>query len=161
MSFKKQETKLGNIDPRNSKIKKSLLSTSKTFGKMSVFGKSFITEEVNDTDEELDEVYDFGSLATADSPEKLLQSMSFNVDTALLYEIEKTCVLSQANRYCPILLQVNDKELVKEYGGEYVIQVWSDEKQLLYEKVRESTIYSWSLINNFFVFRDELSETIK
>ena len=88
---------------------------------MSVFGKSFITEEVNDTDEELDEVYDFGSLATADSPEKLLQSMSFNVDTALLYEIEKTCVLSQANSYCPILLQVNDKDLVKEYGGEYVI----------------------------------------
>ena len=161
MSFKKQETKLGNIESKNSKIKKSLLSTSKTFGKMSVFGKSFITEEVNDTDEELDEVYDFGSLATADSPEKLLQSMSFNVDTALLYEIEKTCVLSQANRYCPILLQVNDKDLVKEYGGEYVIQVWSDEKQLLYEKVRESTIYSWSLINNFFVFRDELSETIK
>ena len=87
MSFKKQETKLGNIESKNSKIKKSLLSTSKTFGKMSVFGKSFITEEVNDTDEELDEVYDFGSLATADSPEKLLQSMSFNVDTSQLYEI--------------------------------------------------------------------------
>ena len=32
----------------------SKLGNSKTFGKMSVFGKSFITEEVNDTDEELD-----------------------------------------------------------------------------------------------------------
>ena len=120
-----------------------------------------MTGEIEDSEDELDEKYDFVKLATADSPETLLQSMSFNVDTSLLYDIEKTCVLSEANSYCPILLQVNDKDLQKQYGGEYVVQVWSNEKKLLYEKVRQSTIYSWSLVNNFFVFREELSETVK
>ena len=70
-----------------------------------------MTGEIEDSEDELDEKYDFVKLATADSPETLLQSMSFNVDTSLLYDIEKTCVLSEANLYCPILLQVNDKDL--------------------------------------------------
>ena len=47
--------------------------------------------------------------------------MSFDVDTSLLYEIEKTCVQSQANPYCPILLQVTDRKLEEQYGGEYVV----------------------------------------
>ena len=112
--LKKQETKIGNIGSSGSKIDKkrtSILSGSK-LGKLSVFGgKSMMAGEAEDSEEELDEKYDFVKLATADSPEALLQSMSFNVDTSLLYDIEKTCVLSEANSYCPILLQVNDKDL--------------------------------------------------
>ena len=31
----------------------------------------------------------------------------------------------------------------------------------MYQKVRESTLQSWSIVNNFFVYREELSETVK
>ena len=37
--------------------------------------------------------------------------MSFTVDTRKLYSVISTCNNNQANKYCPVLLQVNDKEL--------------------------------------------------
>ena len=75
----------------------------------------------DDEDEVPDAKYDFATLASAESPEDLLQSMSFNVDTSKLYSIESTCINSQANPYCPVQIRVNDPKLAKQYGGTWLV----------------------------------------
>ena len=47
------------------------------------------------------------------------------------------------------------------YGGEYLIQVWDDNKNLIFERVRSKEIKTWSLSNNTFVFLEDLDQLRK
>ena len=53
-------------------------------------------------------VSDFKDMCTAETSGELLQSMSFPVDVSCLYNIISTCISNEANKYCPVLLQVAD-----------------------------------------------------
>ena len=81
---------------------------------LSTMGKTLIG---GDDEDSLDVRYNFRELATAEDPEDLLKSMSFNVDTSKLYSIESTCINNQANPYCPVQIKVNDDRLAKRYRG--------------------------------------------
>ena len=118
---KRRESKIGELQPRISRRMSFLSSSNFKKGGFSLISKSLFAGEAEESEDELNETYDFKKLATAKTPETLLKSMSFNVDTSRLYLIEKTCVLSQANLYCPILLRITDNELIKSYGGEFVV----------------------------------------
>ena len=69
------------------------------------------------------------------SPINLLKQMSFNIPLQDLYTIKKTCSTNEDNPYCPIVLKINDPNLVKLYDGEYLIQVWHKNKVKLFERV--------------------------
>ena len=116
---RRRESKLGALAAYGgSKI--GTLRTSKLAGSKLArsMAKSLVAGD--EEDELLDVKYDFGKLATAESPEALLQSMSFHVDTSRLYAIESTCIHNQANPYCPVQIRVNDQRLAKAYGGSYL-----------------------------------------
>ena len=49
-----------------------------------------------------------------------------------------TCYFNEQMEYCPILLKIRDEVLIKEYGCEYLLQVWSTEGQMVYEKPLKS-----------------------
>ena len=78
-------------------------------------------------EEEEDKVkYDFLKLARAENSSALLKDMSFNVDISKLYSVCTSACNNQANRYCPVQLKVNDIALIEHYGGQYLIQLWTE-----------------------------------
>ena len=104
---------------------------------------------------EFDAKYDFNKLATTVDPEDLMKSMSFNVDTSKLYSIESTCINNEANPYCPVQIKINDENLATQYGGDYLVQLWNNKQNLLFQRVRNKLVYSWNIINNIFIFMED------
>ena len=83
--------------------------------------------------------------------------MSFNVDISKLYSVLTSACNNQANRYCPVQLCVNDLSLIEHYGGQYLIQLWSDNKELVYQRVRSQPLANRNLIDNYFIFQEDES----
>ena len=84
-------------------------------------------------------------------------NMSFNIDTSQLYVLEKSCMQNQANPFCPVLLRITNETLAKRYGGQYLIQVWNRQKELIFQRVRTQPITSWNLTGKYFVFKEDWS----
>ena len=147
---KRRESKLGDLGA-------SLLAGSKL---KSALGRSSMIGAEDEDDLGADVRYNFRELATAENPEDLLKSMSFNVDCSKLYAIESTCINNQANPYCPVQIKVNDPTLVRDYGGTYLVQVWSAARKLMFQRVRSKPIECWNLIGRHFVFLED-QEAVK
>ena len=59
-----------------------------------------------------------------------------------------TCYCNANMDYCPVLLKIINKILVREYECDYLLQVWNFEGKMIYDKHLKSkdtsTLYFWS-----------------
>ena len=111
----------------------------------------------DEDDREVDAEYDWAAMVAVDRAEQLVKNMSFTIDIGKLYRLEKTCMSNERNPYCPVLLRVSNPDLQAAYGGQYLVQVWSRSRKLVFQRVRPSTITSWNLVGNYFVFQEDRS----
>ena len=52
-----------------------------------------------------------------------------------LYTLEEVRSNSEQNRFCAILLKIVSLELRKQYEGCYLLQVWTRDGNLVYNKI--------------------------
>ena len=81
--------------------------------------------------------------------------MSFNVDISKLYTVVASGCTNQANKYCPVQMRVNDKRLIEHYGGTYLVQLWSADKELVYQTARKQPLSNRNLTDDYFVFQED------
>ena len=96
--------------------------------------------------------YDFMKLARMENSTALLKNMSFNVDISKLYSVVGSVCNNQANHFCPVQLRINDLTLAEHYGGPYLIQLWTNKQELVYQRVRNQPLLNRNLVNNYFIF---------
>jgi len=91
-------------------------------------------------------------LSKCTTSEKYLELVSHQIPVNDLYMPVKTCSRSQENIYCPVLIQITNKELQMMYRGRYLLQVWDIHGSLIYSKILQYNIHTWNMLGNFLVF---------
>lgn len=82
-----------------------------------------------------------------------LNEMTFDVNLKDLYTVEETCLSNKNSYFCPVLLKVNDKELLKYNDGfDYLIQIWTKVGLLYYERKLKKKPLQWSISGKLFLF---------
>ncbi|TNV87472.1 hypothetical protein FGO68_gene17664 [Halteria grandinella] len=56
-------------------------------------------------------------------------------------------------KYCPVLLFIENKELQKEFGGDYMLQVYNNEGKCVFDKILHYDVASWNIFFDYFVFK--------
>ena len=52
-------------------------------------------------------------------------------------------------------MRVNDKRLIEHYGGQYLVQLWSADKELVYQTSRKFPLSNRNLTDDYFVFQED------
>jgi hypothetical protein len=76
--------------------------------------------------------YDFRTLAAQDSASSLLHKMQTSVPLDQLYRFRNTACTNELNQYCPMLLEVTNRKLQIMLKGNYLLQVWNKNRNLLF-----------------------------
>ena len=58
-------------------------------------------------------------------------------------------------------MRVNDKRLIEHYGGQYLVQLWSADKELVYQTARKQPLSNRNLIDNYFVFQEDETHQVE
>ncbi|CDW71887.1 wd-40 repeat protein [Stylonychia lemnae] len=67
-----------------------------------------------------------------------LREISYQVNLTELYKVIGSCYLNAQMEFCPVLVQINHTLLKKEYGAEYLLQVWDRQGQKVYQRPLKS-----------------------
>ncbi len=85
-----------------------------------------------------------------------------------MYTLESTCHYHEGMPYCPVILKISDK-LREKYREEtlYLLQVWSNDHQKIYEvelqsnqsscvnKINIGPIKAWNVNFDYFIYKPE------
>ena len=52
-------------------------------------------------------------------------------------------------------MKINDKWLIEKYGGQYLVQLWSQDMELVYERVRKQPLANRNLNGRYFIFQED------
>ena len=52
-------------------------------------------------------------------------------------------------------MKINDMRLIEHYGGQYLIQLWSEDQELVYQRVRKQPLTNRNLVDNYFVYQED------
>ena len=64
--------------------------------------------------------------------ELFLEAVKKDAPLDKLFKVVLDCYRDQNLLMCPLLVEVVDPELMKFYGGKYLIQVWNDEGNMVF-----------------------------
>ena len=106
-------------------------------------------------DEEQSVTYDFLKLARAGNSSDLLKQMSFRVDISKLYSVCASQSCNSANPQFAVQLKVNDLSLIEHYGGRYLVQLWNNNREIVYQRVRNEPVTNRNLIDNWLIFQED------
>lgn len=64
-----------------------------------------------------------------------------NICMLELFKLRMCCTGSESHKNYPIVLEIMDLDLRILYGGQYLLQIWSDSGEIQYEKVLKCKIF--------------------
>ena len=80
----------------------------------------------------------------------------YSVPLDKLYKILASCQFRQDAEFCPVLIQIMDEQIRKIRDKfEYLLQVWTDEGELVYERTLHKPISNWNISGNKLVFQED------
>jgi hypothetical protein len=79
----------------------------------------------------------------------------FRVPLDELYKVIDSCVFDPINVFCPVLLQIKDPQILEENDRkEYLLQVWSNRGEMIFERALEKPISNWNISTDKFLFQE-------
>ena len=73
-----------------------------------------------------------------------------------LYQVLDSCNYSSDLEYCPVLLEIKNKDILdsKSGGKPYLLQVWDKKGTLLFERKLDSPIENWNISTDKLMFHE-------
>ena len=79
----------------------------------------------------------------------------FKVPIDKLYTVMASCLYNEANYFCPVLVKVNDPKILQQtHQKEFLLQVWTREGKMIFERALDVPIMNWNISGNKFVFQE-------
>lgn len=93
-----------------------------------------------------------------DSESSYLSALQKLVPLKDLYDLEASCNYNQTNLWCPVLLKVGQvlrEKFPEELENPYLLQVWSSSGELVFERSLSSSVMSWGIFGDTFIFQEK------
>ena len=93
-----------------------------------------------------------------DSESSYLSALQKLVPLKDLYDLEASCNYNQTNSWCPVLLKVGEvlqKKFPDELKNPYLLQVWSNLGELVFERSLSNSVMSWGIFGDTFIFQEK------
>ena len=85
----------------------------------------------------------------------------YSVPLDKLYEVMASCQFSENSDFCPVLLKIKDeKVLLKNDFKPYLVQVWTKNGVMVFERSMEKPISNWNISHDKFIFQENPKEPV-
>lgn len=87
---------------------------------------------------------------------EMLNSVMYKVPLDKLYRVVASCNYNSMNYYCPVLVEVMDKEALKIHGEDkpFLLQVWNLKGEMVFERALKQPVANWNIANDVLMFQE-------
>ena len=79
----------------------------------------------------------------------------YSVPLNKLYKIMASCQYNENAEFCPVLIEVIDKKILEQDPEHpYLLQVWSNRGDMLFERGLKKPISNWNISRDKFIFQE-------
>ena len=91
-----------------------------------------------------------------------MKQVSYLVPIKELYEVVASCNFSTELEFCPVILRINDENIIRKNNDkEFLMQVWTKKGELAFEKKLDKPVHNWNISTDKLLFHEtEDSDTI-
>ena len=83
-----------------------------------------------------------------------MDNVKFSVPLNKLYKVIASCNYNASNAFCPVLVEIIDKFVLKNNKGmKFLLQVWTNKGDLVFEKALKQPCCNWNLTKDKFLFQ--------
>ena len=84
-----------------------------------------------------------------------MHKVMYSVPLNQLYEVVASCNYDEKSNFCPVLIRIVD-EKIKSFnpGKHYLVQVWTKEGQIIFERAMSKPISNWNITRDKFLFQE-------
>ena len=89
-----------------------------------------------------------------------MENVQYKVPLDDLYKVVASCNYLHGAKFCPVLVKIMHKDIVKECDGiRWLLQVWTDKGDMIFERPMKNPVANWNITDNKFVFLEETHST--
>lgn len=91
-----------------------------------------------------------------DTTEEYIHKLRFSIPLDKLYTVYDSCMYNTTSVFCPVLVQIGEKLLKaqREVGHPFLLQVWTNEGKLIFERALAEPLHAWNMHENRLVFQE-------
>ena len=90
------------------------------------------------------------------SSEEYMQKVMYKVPLNKLYKVFASCNYNERSLYCPVLVKIMDKDILKKnFGKQFLLQVWTIEGILVFERSMHKPVCNFCISDDKFLFQEE------
>ena len=91
-----------------------------------------------------------------------MKQVSYLVPIKDLYEVVASCNFSTELDFCPVILRINDENIIEKNGGKaFLMQVWTRKGELAFERKLDKPVDNWNISTDKLLFHEtEDSDTL-
>ena len=84
-----------------------------------------------------------------------MKEVMFKIPLTKLYKLEASCQYNEDSNFCPVLVRITDKQVLKEYGGKlFLLQVYNRAGEMVFERPLDQPVVNWNISGDNFVFQE-------
>eukprot|EP00347_Sterkiella_histriomuscorum_P004764 403359199 len=85
--------------------------------------------------------------------DEYFKDITYSVDLTKLYKVLGSCSYSDDMQYCPVLLEIGEERIRQSFNNcPYLIQVWDQKQNKIFELPLHQKIKQWQICYNYFLF---------
>ncbi|CDW84531.1 wd-40 repeat protein [Stylonychia lemnae] len=87
------------------------------------------------------------------TPKQFLKNIQYNVEVSNLIKIVKTCFYHENMNFCPIIVQIQDPQIMKVLGNSMYLMVYNRQGKLVYQRSLKYDLVSWNIFHQYLVIK--------
>ena len=81
----------------------------------------------------------------------------FRINLDSLYKVVGSCINNATDEFCPVLVKIVQPRIIdKNDGCQYLLQIWSKQGELVFERKLKEPVANWSFSSGMFLFQEEI-----
>lgn len=85
-----------------------------------------------------------------------MDKIAYHVPLEKLYEIVACCQFEEGAKFCPVLIKINDEDIIGASGGRpFLLQVWTEAGEMVFEKPLLTPPANWNISGDKLLFLEE------
>ena len=90
------------------------------------------------------------------SAKEYMRKVMYQVPLNKLYKVIASCQYEEEAKFCPVLVKIVDKYILKKNGNHpFLLQVWSIKGEMIFEKRMMKPPENWNISGNKLIYMEE------
>ena len=90
-----------------------------------------------------------------------MRYVEYAVPLKKLYKVVASCLFEEGAKFCPVLIKIENEDIKEKSGGsEFLLQVWTDTGEMVFERPLEQPPANWNISGNKLVYLEETNAKV-